>query len=160
MRLRMLAKASATSPLVDVVKMILATCGYASAWAVASARRTDHHGLLVKSALMPTVNVPCPVSQEVCAKHSLSLAVCSSVSGIDATASVSATTGGSWEAGMSSKMTRLMAVCSWSAGTSAAVISFSSLTGAELELELLAVVLEQAASSATTAPTAVTAANR
>src|SRR6478672_9833958 len=105
-----------------------------------------HHGLFAASALIPMVNVPCPVSHDAWLMQVASRAFCSVVSGTDATAMVSAITGSrSATFTTANRACRIvLASAVWST-ESAVIISPDATT--ELELDDCAVVLEHPARS-------------
>src|SRR5690349_16177677 len=110
--------------------MILLTCGYWIAWAVASARRTFHHRLLAPSALIPMVSVPRPVSHDAWRRQVSRSLFWSGVSGTDATANVFAITGSSCETGTSAKRAFLIVALRAFWSTDAAVIMSPDAAGA------------------------------
>src|SRR6478609_4258033 len=112
-----------------------------------------HHGLFAASALIPMVNVPCPVSHDAWLMQVASRAFCSVVSGTDATAMVSAITGSRSATFTSANRACRMVLASavWST-ESAVIISPDATT--ELEFDDCAVVLEHPARSAAAAATA------
>src|SRR5690349_23578108 len=112
-----------------------------------------HHGLFAASALIPMVNVPCPVSHDAWLMHVESSWFCSVVSGTEATAMVLAITGSRSETFTSLNRARRIVLASAVWSTEAGV-SISPDATAELELVDCAVVLEHPASSAAAAATA------
>ena len=95
-----------------------------------------HHGLFAASALIPMVNVPCPVSHDAWLIQVASRAFCSVVSGTEATAMVFAITGSRSATFTSANRARRIVLASavWST-ESAVIISPDATT--ELEFDRL-----------------------